>query len=214
MALFDVQVAMLANQAMNYLVSGRPPGLTGNAHPNIVPSQDFPTSDGRIAVAVGSDRQFARFADALGRADWASDARFATNAARVENREVLVSEITLILSGGTTGRWRAALQASGVPCGPIQTLEGVFADPQAQARGLQRALDMTGVGETPTVANPMRLSGTPPAYAGAPPRLGEHTFEVLRERLAVTEKVLEVWSQSGVVRDFGGNRAVSGGDGT
>ncbi|PWE16619.1 CoA transferase [Marinicauda salina] len=214
MALFDVQVAMLANQAMNYLVSGRPPGLTGNAHPNIVPYQDFPTSDGRIAVAVGSDRQFVRFAAALGREGWADDPRFATNAGRVENREVLVSEITLILAEKTTAHWRAALEAAGVPCGPIQDLEGVFADPQAQSRALKRALEMTGVGDTPAVANPMRLSATPPAYASAPPRLGEHTFEVLRERLGAPEKALSEWAQAGVVRDFGGNRPESGGDGT
>ncbi|MFP4518784.1 MAG: CaiB/BaiF CoA transferase family protein [Oceanicaulis sp.] len=191
MALFDVQAAMLANQASNYLVSGKAPGRGGNAHPNIVPYQDFPTSDGRLAVAVGNDRQFASFASALGRPDWASDPRFAKNAARVTNREVLVAEITLELAKETSAHWAGVLREAGVPNGPIHTLAEVFAHPQAEARGLAFTLPMTGAGPAPLVANPMRLSATPPRYEIAPPRLAEHTDQVLQERLGLSQNQME-----------------------
>ncbi|MEQ8434691.1 MAG: CaiB/BaiF CoA-transferase family protein [Oceanicaulis sp.] len=199
MALFDVQAAMLANQAANYLVSGKTPGRGGNAHPNIVPYQDFPTRDGRIAVAVGNDRQFASFASALGRPDWASDARFGRNAARVANREVLVAEITLELSRQTSAHWAQALERAGVPNGPIQTIAEVFDHPQARARALSFTLPMTGAGPAPMVANPMRLSATPPRYVSAPPRLAEHTREVLQERLGFDENQIETLRESGIL---------------
>ncbi|XBQ16083.1 MAG: CaiB/BaiF CoA-transferase family protein [Oceanicaulis sp.] len=199
MALFDVQAAMLANQASNYLVSGRTPRRGGNAHPNIVPYQDFPTRDGRIAVAVGNDRQFAAFASALGRPDWASDPRFQKNADRVRNREVLVAEIVLILSERDSADVTAALDAAGVPCGPIQTVGEVFDHPQARARGLSFSLPMTGAGEAPLVANPMRLSATPPEYRTAPPRLAEHTSQVLQERLGYDQNHLLTLIKRGVL---------------
>lgn len=199
MALFDVQAAMLANQAENFLVGGKVPGLSGNAHPNIVPYQDFPTSDGRIAVAVGSDGQFARFAAALGRPDWADDPRFARNAGRVENREVLISEITLVLSRESAAHWEARLNEAGVPCGPIHTIAQVFADAQAEARSLR--LDMARAPATvPLVASPLRLSATPPAYRRPPPRFAEHTDEVLLERLGVAETDLKNWREEGTIR--------------
>lgn len=199
MALFDVQAAMLANQASNYLVSGKIPGRGGNAHPNIVPYQDFPTKDGRIAVAVGNDRQFASFASALGRPDWASDPRFAKNAARVANREVLVAEITLELAKEPSAHWASALQAAGVPNGPINTVGEVFAHPQAQARALAFTLPMTGVGDAPLVANPMRLAATPPQYRTAPPRLAEHTATVLQERLGYDQNQIESLRKGGIL---------------
>lgn len=199
MALFDVQAAMLANQASNYLVSGRTPGRGGNAHPNIVPYQDFPTADGRIAVAVGNDRQFAGFASALGRPDWAADARFATNAARVEHREILVAEITVELSRETSEHWAGALRAAGVPNGPIQTIAEVFAHPQAEARALSFSLPMTGAQDAPMVANPMRLSATPPRYEQGPPRHGEHTVEVLQERLGFEQNQIETLQRTGIL---------------
>jgi crotonobetainyl-CoA:carnitine CoA-transferase CaiB-like acyl-CoA transferase len=136
MALFDVQAAMLANQAANFFVSGKTPGRQGNAHPNIVPYQDFPTSDGRIAVAVGNDGQFQAFAQALGRPDWATDSRFMRNADRVANREVLVADITLTLNAATSAHWMERLHDAGVPCGPILALDQVFGHEQAQARNL------------------------------------------------------------------------------
>jgi len=199
MALFDVQAAMLANQASNYLVSGRTPGRGGNAHPNIVPYQDFPTADGRIAVAVGNDRQFASFASALGRPEWASDARFATNAARVEHREILVAQITVELSREPSDHWAGALQDAGVPNGPIQTIGEVFAHPQAEARALSFTLPMTGAQDAPMVANPMRLSATPPRYVSGPPRHGEHTAQVLQERLGFDQNQIESLRQAGIL---------------
>ncbi len=200
MALFDVQAAMLANQASNYLVSGRAPGRGGNAHPNIVPYQDFPTLDGRIAVAVGNDGQFAAFARALGREDWAADPRFKANAGRVEHREILIAEIIVVMSARSSAHWTGALNAAGVPCGPIQTVDQVFAHPQAQARGLSLSLPMTGCGAVPLVASPMRLSATPPVYRSAPPRLGEHTAQVLQERLGIDQNGCFQLQQAGVVR--------------
>lgn len=200
MALFDVQAAMLANQASNYLVSGRAPGRGGNAHPNIVPYQDFPTLDGRIAVAVGNDGQFAAFARALERADWVQDPRFQTNAGRVEHREILIAQIIVVMSARSSAHWTQALNKAGVPCGPIQSIDQVFAHPQAQARGLSFDLPMTGSGAAPLVASPMRLSGTPPVYRSAPPRLGEHTREVLQERLGIDQKACFDLQQGGIVR--------------
>jgi crotonobetainyl-CoA:carnitine CoA-transferase CaiB-like acyl-CoA transferase len=200
MALFDVQAAILANQAANYFVSGNAPGRGGNGHPNIVPYQDFPTADGRIAVAVGNDGQFAAFAAALDRPDWAQDPRYARNADRVRNREVLVAEITLVMAERSSADWTARLQAAGVPCGPIQSIDAVFAHEQAVARELAFSLDMTGVGPAPMVANPMRLSATPPRYDAAPPRFAEHTAEVLHERLGLTQKAIEDLEKRGVVR--------------
>lgn len=198
MALFDVQAAMLANQAANYLVSGRTPGRGGNAHPNIVPYQDFPTLDGRIAVAVGNDRQFAGFAAALGRADWAKDPAYARNAERVRNREVLVAEITLLTARRTSADLERAFEAAGVPSGPILTVGEALGLEQARARALVLSLPMSGVGAAPSIANPMRLSVTPPLYRSGPPRLGEHTEEVLHERLGLSSKQAADLKEAGV----------------
>ena len=200
MALFDVQAAMLANQAANYFVSGKTPGRQGNAHPNIVPYQDFPTSDGRIAVAVGNDGQFQAFARALARSEWADDSRFMRNADRVANREILIAEITLTLNADTTGRWMERLHAAGVPCGPILSIDQVFSHEQAQARSLAFTLPMTGVGDAPMIANPMRLSDTAPQYRKAPPRFAEHTSEVLQERLGLSENEIQSLSHRSIVR--------------
>lgn len=190
MALFDVQAAMLANQAGNFFVGGRVPGRMGNRHPNIVPYQDFPTLDGRIAVAVGADRQFRRFAAALGRPEWADDPRFATNGERVRHREVLCAEITVIMAQYASLHWEAALGEAGVPCGPIRDIAGVFADPQAVWRGLRVDMVSANGADAPLVANPMRLSDSPPDYRRPPPRLGEHTGEVLGERLGLSHDAL------------------------
>lgn len=199
MALLDVQAAMLANQASNFFVSGRVPGRGGNAHPNIVPYQDFPTQDGRIAVAVGNDRQFAAFAKALDRPQWAEDPRFARNADRVVNRELLVAEITLIMAGGVSASWADRLQAAGVPCGPINTVADVFESDQAKARELSFQMPMSGAGLVSLVANPMRLSQSPPDYRRAPPRLGEHTAEVLHERLGFDENTIQSLKRAGTL---------------
>lgn len=183
LALLDVQVATLANQAANYLTSGKAPGRMGNAHPNIVPYQDFPTADGDMILAIGNDGQFARFCAAAGHADWATDERFATNPARVAHRAVLIPLLRQATVMKTTAEWIALLESQAVPCGPINRLPEVFADPQVIARGLQVTLDHPRFGSVPLVANPIRMSASPVAYTQAPPSLGEHTEQVLRDWL-------------------------------
>ncbi|MBN9420971.1 MAG: CoA transferase [Candidatus Accumulibacter sp. 66-26] len=180
LALLDVQVACLANQAMNYLVSGTPPRRMGNAHPNIVPYQDFPTADGDMILAIGNDGQFARFCEIAGHPEWATDERFANNAARVRHRKELIPLLRRTTVLRTTAAWIAALENAAVPCGPINDLAGVFADPQVQARGLRVDLPHAAGGVAPQVSNPIRLSATPVAYRTAPPTLGADTDAVLR----------------------------------
>ena len=199
LALLDVQVASLANQTMNYLVSGVAPVRMGNAHPNIVPYQDFPTRDGDMIVAVGNDAQFARLCAAAGHPEWAGDARFANNPARVANREAFVAAFSAVSRTRTTAEWVAALEAAGVPCGPINTIAEVFADPQVQARGMQRAMRHGAGGEVQLVANPVRLSETPPSYRLPPPLLGAHTREVLTERLGMGGEEIEALARAGIV---------------
>ena len=198
MALYDTQLAMLANQAENALVSGTAPGRMGNRHPNIVPYQDFETSDGVIAVAVGADRQFKRFAEALGRPDWAEDPRFATNAGRVGRRDALIAEIQAVLKTDTADAWRERISAAGVPCGPVRDAAEALASDQAHARGLVVELARDGA-PAPVVASPMRLSATPPAYRKAPPALGADTAEVLRERLGWSENRINALKARGVL---------------
>jgi len=184
LALLDVQIACLANQASNYLAGGQLPRRMGNAHPNIVPYQDFPTADGDIILAVGNDEQFARFCAVAGHAEWARDPRFASNAQRVAHRAVLLPLLRQATVMRSSADWIAALEAAGVPCGPINRIDEVFADPQVQARGLRMALPHPLAGEVPLVANPIRLSGSPVSYHRPPPLLGQHTDEVLAQWLA------------------------------
>ena len=183
LALLDVQVACLANQAMNYLTTGVAPRRMGNAHPNIVPYQDFPTADGDMILAIGNDGQFTRFCDVAGRPEWASDARFASNAQRVAYRGVLIPLLRQATVLRTTRDWIAALEPAGVPCGPINDLAGVFADPQVIARGLRIEMQHLLAGCVPQVANPIRYSGTPVEYRYAPPLLGRDTASALKDWL-------------------------------
>ncbi|MFJ7885874.1 CaiB/BaiF CoA transferase family protein [Pseudomonas sp. NPDC096917] len=199
MALLDVQVACLANQAMNYLTTGVSPKRLGNAHPNIVPYQDFPTADGDFILTVGNDSQFRKFAEVAGRPEWVDDPRFASNKQRVANRAVLVPLIRQATVFKTTAEWVAQLEAVGVPCGPINDLAQVFADPQVQARGLAFDLPHVLAGLVPQVRSPIRLSETPVEYRNAPPLLGEHTQEVLARVLGLRPCVLEALRQSGVL---------------
>ncbi|MET0384121.1 MAG: CaiB/BaiF CoA-transferase family protein [Burkholderiaceae bacterium] len=185
LALLDVQVACLANQAANYLVGGGVPRRMGNAHPNIVPYEDFPTADGDMILAVGNDGQFAKFCEIAGRPALACDGRFATNAARVAHRAELIPLLRRETVMRTTREWIAALEPAGVPCGPINRLDEVFADPQVIARGLRIDLPHAVAGRVPGVANPIRLSASPVAYDRGPPALGEHTAEVLAEWLGI-----------------------------
>ncbi len=188
--LYDSQVAWLANQAMNYLVGGRAPGRMGTAHPNLAPYQAFRTADGSLMLAVGNDRQFAACAACLGQPDLASDARFATNSARVANRQALVAALEALLSSGTTADWLERLLAAGVPAGPINTVGDVLSDDYAAERPLvHELLDASGRG-VPSVANPVRFSDTGVSYRRAPPRLGEHTDEILREWLGYSDTTI------------------------
>ncbi|ARQ76802.1 CaiB/BaiF CoA transferase family protein [Pseudomonas fragi] len=199
MALLDVQVACLANQAMNYLTTGVAPQRLGNAHPNIVPYQDFPTADGDFILTVGNDSQFRKFAEVAGRPEWADDPRFATNTLRVANRSVLVPLLRQATVFKTTTEWVTQLEAVGVPCGPINDLAQVFADPQVQARGLAMQLPHALAGLVPQVASPIRLSETPVEYRNAPPLLGEHTRQVLEQVLGLRADAVEALRQSGVL---------------
>ncbi|WP_413052264.1 CaiB/BaiF CoA transferase family protein [Pseudomonas bubulae] len=199
MALLDVQVACLANQAMNYLTTGVAPQRLGNAHPNIVPYQDFPTADGDFILTVGNDSQFRKFAEVAGRPEWVDDPRFATNKLRVANRSELVPLIRQATVFKTTAQWVAQLEAVGVPCGPINDLAQVFADPQVQARGLAMQLPHALAGLVAQVASPIRLSKTPVEYRNAPPLLGEHTRQVLEQVLGLKAATVEALRRSGVV---------------
>ncbi|WP_372070181.1 CaiB/BaiF CoA-transferase family protein (plasmid) [Tistrella mobilis] len=199
LALLDVSVATLANQAMNYLVSGKAPGRMGNAHPNIVPYQAFATQDGHLVLAIGNDEQFRRFAAEAGHPDWATDPRFATNAQRVANRAALVPLVAGAVATRTTDDWIAALESKAVPCGPINTLDRVFADPQVQARGLARQIAHPALGSVPTVANPLNLSATPVDYARAAPRLGADTDETLGRLLGLDADALADLRKKGVI---------------
>jgi crotonobetainyl-CoA:carnitine CoA-transferase CaiB-like acyl-CoA transferase len=184
MALLDSQVAVLANQGLNYLVGGKVPQRLGNAHPNIVPYQTFETADGHIIVAVGNDRQFAKYCRIIG---VSVDAKFATNRGRVEGRAELIPLLTLPMKKQTTAHWVAAFESAAVPCGPINTIDQVFADPQVLARGLQIGQTRDDGVQVPGIANPIVMSETPVEYDRAAPRLGSSTEQILRELLGVTD---------------------------
>jgi len=183
MALLDVQVALLANMNTNFLASGKPPVRWGNAHPNIVPYQTFQTSDGWIIVAVGNDGQFRKFVEAGGRPELADDERFATNPSRVRHRDTLVPILAEMVKTRGKADWIGALEAAGVPCGPINELDEVFDNEQVVARGMQVSLPHPCGADVKLVRNPIRMSATPPDARTAPPLLGAQTEDVLRDML-------------------------------
>ncbi|HTN65207.1 MAG TPA: CaiB/BaiF CoA-transferase family protein [Burkholderiaceae bacterium] len=199
-ALLDVQVAALANQAANYLIGGMVPERMGNAHPNIVPYQDFPTADGDMILAIGNDAQFARFCAVAGHPEWAQDQRFASNRGRVENRAALLPLIRQATVFRPTREWIAELEKAGVPCGPINRIDQVFDDPQVQARQLRITLPHPVAGQVPLVANPIRLSGSPVEYRRAPPQLGQHTEEVLSDWLGLTKTDMQRLRDEAIIR--------------
>jgi crotonobetainyl-CoA:carnitine CoA-transferase CaiB-like acyl-CoA transferase len=182
-SLFDCQVAALANQASNYLVGGQMPARQGTAHPNIVPYQAFATADGHLMLAVGNDGQFARLAELLGHAEWAGDERFSRNAERVAHRELLVEMIGQALATRPVADWLQAFETAGIPAAPINTIQSVFEDPQAQHRGLRREFDHPLDPRLPGVANPVRYSGQSATSDRAPPLLGADSEAVLTEWL-------------------------------
>jgi crotonobetainyl-CoA:carnitine CoA-transferase CaiB-like acyl-CoA transferase len=191
LALLDVQVATLANQAMNYLASGNNPQRLGNAHPNIVPYQAFQTRDGYLILAVGNDAQFKRFCDLAGRSDLASDERYTKNSDRVKNREKLIPQLIDIMHSKNSEEWLDQLNVQGIPCGPINNIDQVFDNPQVRHRGMQFELPHPAAGRVASVANPIRFSETPVTYDKAPPMLGQHTEAVLSELLELDSKQIK-----------------------
>ncbi|HEX6959427.1 MAG TPA: CaiB/BaiF CoA-transferase family protein [Ferrovibrio sp.] len=199
LALLDVQVATLANQALYYLVSGEAPVRMGNGHAVVVPYQVFHCADGHAIIAVGNDGQFAKLAAELGHPEWASDERFASNSARVANRDALIPLIEAETRKRPMADLIAGLEKRAVPCGPINTIDKVFADPHVKARGLQKEVPHIRQGKVPTVASPLRLSASPVSYDRGPPLLGQDTDEVLRTRLGLKEADLAALRKKGVI---------------
>ena len=188
MALLDVGMAVLANQASGFLATGEAPGRMGNSHPSLAPYQDFPTQDGNMLLAIGNDGQFQRFCAAADQPQWSADPRFATNTLRVKHRTDLIPAMQAVTRTRTTAEWIALLEDKAVPCGPVNTIAQAFDDAQVKARGLAVTLPRwkdgeagDGVAQITGVASPLRLSSNPPVLRNAPPALGQHTDEVLGE---------------------------------
>ncbi|RME36035.1 MAG: CoA transferase [Gammaproteobacteria bacterium] len=200
LALLDVQVATLANQAANYLVSGQVPQRQGNGHPNIVPYQSFETGDEPLVVAVGNDGQFSRLCALLGVPELAADPRFSTNARRVENRETLIPLLAARFRTRTAGEWLELLEQSGIPAGPINTIDRVFDDPQVRHRRMVQELPHPVAGRVPLVASPLRFTRHGPADVGPPPLLGEHSAEVLEELLGLDQEQIAALRREGIVQ--------------
>jgi crotonobetainyl-CoA:carnitine CoA-transferase CaiB-like acyl-CoA transferase len=197
--MLDTHVAWLANQGMNYLATGENPVRLGNQHPNIVPYQVFATLDGHIVLSIGNDPTFKRFCDSFELAHLLEDPRFATNAARVANRQLVTDTLSPLLARQPTAWWVDRLEALKIGCGPINKLSEVFADPQVQARGMVVELPHGAGTDVKVIANPVRLSATPVDYRVAPPLLGEHTDAVLAERLGLDEAAIAALRAKGVV---------------
>jgi len=190
MALLDCQLAAMANQAMNYLVSGKPPGRLGNAHPNIVPYQVFASRDGFLIIAVGNDEQYRRFCRLLDREDLANEPDFQTNRERVRNREKLVGILEPLVRVRGSREWMQLLEEQNIPCGPIYTLDQTFSDPQTVSRQMRVEMDHALAGRVPLVGSPFKLSETPVEYRMPPPLLGEHTDEVLQDVLGMDQDAI------------------------
>ena len=199
MALLDTQVGFLANQGANFLVTGEAPARLGNTHPNIVPYQSVPTKDGAIIIACGNDNLFNKFCDLLGQPALKTDPRFATNAARVANRDQLDPMLDELMRTKTTAEWVAALEGAGVPCGPINNLKDVFANEQVIARGLKVEIPHPTAGKVSLVRSPMRFSETPVEYKTPPPLLGQHTDEILKGVLGKSADEIAALKKAGTV---------------
>jgi CoA:oxalate CoA-transferase len=198
-ALLDSQIALLENAFARYFASGEVPGRHGTSHPLITPFQAFATADGYLVIAASSQAQWRALCDVLGRDDLPADARFAERAARTRHRAELVPILAAAFAERPTAAWLAALDAAGVPCGPVNTVDAVAADPHVQARDMLTSLDVPGLGPTRAVNSPLRLSRTPAAPAGPPPRLGEHTDTVLARHLALTPTDLAALRAAGTI---------------
>ncbi len=199
LALLDTQLSWLANQSMNYLVTGQAPRRMGSSHPSITPYQPFASADGFVMLAVGNDRQFASLCRAAGVPQLAADARFATSAARVAHRAELAAQLTPLMHSRTSAEWVRVLGEAQVPCGPINDIAQAFAEPQVQHRQMRLDLPHPLAGTAPGVKNPARFSRSDLEYRRGPPLLGEHTDEVLKERLALDDEALARLRAAGVL---------------
>ena len=200
--MLDTHVAWLANQGMNYLATGENPARLGNQHPNIVPYQVFPTEDGYMVLSVGNDPTFKRFCEAFELTHLLADERFATNAARVANRQFVTDTLTPVMKTHPTTWWVDRLEELKIGCGPINTLKQVFADPHVQARGVVVEMPHASLpqgGTVKVIANPVRLSETPADYRLPPPVLGQHTDEVLKQALGLDDGRLAELRGKGVI---------------
>jgi crotonobetainyl-CoA:carnitine CoA-transferase CaiB-like acyl-CoA transferase len=198
--MLDTHMAWLANQGMNYLATGENPPRLGNQHPNIVPYQVFPTSDGFIVLSIANDPTFKRFCENVGLRHLVADPRFATNASRVENRKAVIDALTPVMKTMTTAAWVERLEELKVGCGPINTVCDAFADPQIRARGaVVHMIHPATPDGVDVIANPVRLSETPADYRLPPPLLGQHTDEVLSERLKLNKRKLAALRKNGVI---------------
>ena len=199
MALLDVQVATIANMNMNYLCSGKVPGRQGNAHANIVPYQVFNAADGELILAVGNDTQFAKLCAVLGCPEIAGDERYAKNANRVRHREALLPLLQQRLVTRSVAQWVDVLQPEGVPCGPVNSLAQTFTNPQVIHRQMRVDLPHPLAGSVPSVANPIKFSGTPIQYGDAPPTLGQHSDQVLKEYVGLSDAEIEALKKKRVM---------------
>jgi len=199
LSLYETGLFMLANVASNYLAAGREGGRYGNGHPSIVPYTTYPTRDGMMAIAVGNDAQFAKFAQAVGRAEWAQDARFIMNKDRVAHRDLLDGLIADTLGTGDTGAWEQKLKAAGVPCGRINSVKQALDAPHTEARRMIETVDHPAVGPLRVLGTPFKFSGTPTSVRRAPPLLGQHTEEVLRDELGLSAERIAQLRTAGVV---------------
>jgi formyl-CoA transferase len=199
MALLDTQIAVMANISSAYLCSDQVPSRYGNASPIIVPYQTFPTSDGWIIVAVGNDGQFKQFVTVGGEAHLAENPLYMTNPLRVENRKSLIPLLEVMTRRKTKSDWIALLEAAKVPCGPINNFEEVFNNEQVKARGVQIEVPHPTAGSMKLVASPMRLSETPVEVRLAPPTLGQHTQEILQERLKLDPQAIAALQAKGII---------------
>jgi crotonobetainyl-CoA:carnitine CoA-transferase CaiB-like acyl-CoA transferase len=199
MSLLDTQVAWLANQASNYLVSGKPPVRWGNAHPNLAPYQSFAANDGELIVAVGNDRQFGALCRTLGVRGLADDERYATNAQRLMHRATLIPVLSEIFARGSKRHWLDELERAGVPCGPIQSIPEALADEHVLARGMVFSLPHSSGISAPQIANPIKFSRSAIHYRRAPPALGEHTEEVLANELGWSAERISLFKRKGVI---------------
>ena len=199
LALLDSQIALLAYQNTNYFATGKPPKRIGNLHPNIVPYQPFRTRDGNVILACANDNLYRKFCHAAGCPELAEDARFASNGKRVENRAEMTRLLQEVMGKRSTREWVELLEGAGIPNGPINDLGQVYEEPQVKARGIKVELDHPVAGKLPTVASPMRFSATPVEYKLAPPLLGQHTEEVLRDLLKLDTAAIAQLRADGIV---------------